>query len=140
MKRRFKYNKILLIALIILIICLFYSYLVVEVSFKPITGSLSKNSLSFEIYKENITFGETPLNYQINRKTEVDNNFDFPVKIYFYPSGKISKLIEIKPNQLYLEPQETKEIEIYFVNDGKSTLGDYKGNLLVLTRKQVFGI
>lgn len=140
-KNSLKYKWVWVLIAVAMIFYFIGSYLIVGVKVEPMKGSLSERNLFFEVDKKNVTFGDVPLGYQMDRRTDVNNEFDFPVKVYLYSSGEMSKFVKILPNRLYLNPGETKKINIYFQhNTLNERLGKYEGKLIVVTRRQILGV
>ena len=135
------YGWIWLFIVAFLLIYFWYSYLIVSFYSKPISGTYSNDQILLVGGEmENITFGNTPPGMMQCLMHKVKNNFDFSVKVYFYSRGKIADYITIEPHRLYLEPGEEKDAQICFKPSTATEFGDYEGKLIVLTRRQIFGI
>lgn len=116
------------------------SYLIVDISTEPMKGVFTPSILSLAIYKENITFGEVPFGFQTYRFTKVSNAFDFPVRMYFFSRGNISDYLQIYPTSVYFGPEETQKIYLFFSPSLAKSYGEYNGQLIILTRRTIFGI
>lgn len=142
MKKRKFYEWLVVVAVGIFLFYVIMSYIIVEIRSEKMTGRYydDKDFLSFEFYSHNITFGQVPPDTVMTRKTHVNNDFDFPVKVYFFPRGNIGEMVYVYPKILPLEPGEEGEVHMFFAPSNKNEFGSYEGKLYILTRRTIFGV
>lgn len=138
-KKQCSYNWLWVLVALIIFVYFWYSYLVVDINIEPVQGSITQdwNVYKTELYTDNITFGAMPQGVVLHRESKVHNNYSFPVKTYFFSTGDISDRLYIQPHSIYLEANETKQMDMFFL--ATSQAGEYKGKLIILTRRTILG-
>ena len=140
-KRKLKYEWVWLTILVIVIFYFVYSYIIVDINIEPMQGKVGPKNSNFygmELFNDSITFGEMPRGSVVKRDSKISNGYEFPVKIYFFTNGELGKHIYLEPTSVYLDFNETKNVTMYFPMAIPE--GHYEGNLIMLTRRTIFGV
>jgi hypothetical protein len=120
--------------LFFLLICYFKSSIVLEK--KEFTTSLSiGNSTGFNVTNYSISFGMLSRDNAASRNDiSVKNFYEFPIFIEISLEGDIKDLL-IYNDRVYLEPNESKNLNFSTIEITNQKLGDYTGIFSLVFKK-----
>lgn len=92
------------------------------------------NETGIDLNKENISFMLVPGTSQ-SRNLIIENNYNFPIKIFFQTYGNISRFLSFE-NSIIL-PGEKKKIGVIASVLLNETYGEYNGKIIAIIKKDI---
>lgn len=130
--------------LIFFLICILIFFLVLNIHFffkiwsiveiREIDASvIVSDRIGFDVNQSSLIFGKVPIGSSSTRQVSIENNFEFPVKVYVYSKGDMKRFVRGSVTEINIG--ERKNINVIVVVPENIDFGKYEGKVVFEMRK-----
>ena len=87
-----------------------------------------------KVENESLDFGRVIYGASAVKRTYIENNYTFPIRVEFLAEGNVSDLL-VYQNEVFLKPKEKKEIGISTIQFSDEPYGLYSGKMIITFKK-----
>ena len=128
-------NKVLVFVILICIAIIFITIINIPLNREVIPSKfVIGNRMGFDLTPGKLNFGQIVPGYGASRNIVVKNNYDEAIKVNIESSGAISDNLIVSDNNFVLKPFETRNVTFSLYTDKSIKVGDYEGEVVIISR------